>query len=87
MEVKFTKEMLRIVREVQAAEPERQIEVIVTVEPGTDLSILKREGLKIIWPVETVNAVSGTITAENARKLAELPQVKKIEYDSEIRAF
>ena len=59
----------------------------MTIKPGSDLSKLEREGLRISRKFEVLNAISGLIAPKDARRIAKLSQVKKIEYDNEMRAF
>ena len=87
MEEIFSEEMIRVLREREAERSQEEIPVIVTIKPGSDLSKLEREGLRISRKFEVLNAVSGLIAPRDARRIAKLSQVEKIEYDSEMRAF
>lgn len=84
---KLGDELIQILREKQHEDKSQQIPVIVSHKPETNLAELEKAGLKITRKHEQVNAVSGHISLRDTMRLAELPQVEKIEYDSEIQVF
>lgn len=86
MEGAMSKEMVALLEKSESEGQREEIPVIVTVKEGTDLHKLETLGLKISARFKLLNAVSGHITPEGARKIADLDEVEKIEYDSEMRA-
>jgi hypothetical protein len=70
------------------ADDEEAVPVIVTVQPGTDVSELEQRGLEIRHRYESIPSVAGTVPAGRARELAALDQVERIESDEgEVRAL
>jgi len=86
MEGALSKEMVALLEKSESEGQREEIPVIVTVKEGTDLHKLETLGLKISARFKLLNAVSGHITPEGARKIADLDEVEKIEYDREMRA-
>lgn len=87
MEGALSKEMVALLEKAESEGQREEIPVIVTVKEGTDLHKLETLGLKISARFNLLNAVSGHVTPEGARKIADLDEVEKIEYDSEMRAL
>ncbi len=87
MEGALSKEMMALLEKAESEGQREEIPVIVTVKEGTDLHRLETLGLKISARFKLLNAVSGHVTPEGARKIADLDEVEKIEYDSEMRAL
>jgi hypothetical protein len=67
-------------------EPEREIPVIVTIVPGSDLDLLTQSGLVIERAFELISAVSGTTHAADVQRLAQLDVVVRVEYDGPVHA-
>jgi hypothetical protein len=77
-------------RQIEAAKnvgPEREIPVIVTLRPNSDLSALEQLGVKIQHIFRNISAVRGTLTPAMANRVAELEMVELIEYDGEVHAL
>lgn len=87
MEGKFSEELRRVLGEREAQCSEEDIPVIITYEPGLDLSKLEKMGFRISRKFEMLNVVSGLIAPSDAKRIANLSQLEKIEYDSEMRVF
>ena len=68
-------------------EPQRQIPVVVTLNDWSRRGELKHSGLRINNEFESINAVAGTLTCDQVKKLAELDHVGKIEFDGEVKAI
>jgi hypothetical protein len=84
---KISPELLERLKEAAESEPEREIPVIVNLIPTGDLKELERKGLTIHSRFEYISAVAGTIPAARAEELAQLDQVKSVEFDGEVRAL
>ncbi|MBN1640782.1 MAG: hypothetical protein JXA09_06080 [Anaerolineae bacterium] len=67
-------------------EPDREIPVIVTVAPGSDVGLLAQSGLRIEHVFGLISAVSGTVRASDVAQLAQLEAVVRVEYDAPVRA-
>ena len=85
--LKLSDELKRVLREEGPEDPTKEIPVIVTFIPGTDVAELEELGLKITRRYELLNAAAGLVSLRDMRRLSEVAQVEKIEYDSEIRIF
>lgn len=83
----FDKRLMTLLNRLEAKGLQEEIPVIVTIKPETDLTKLESKGLKIGFKSALASIVSGTIPSTNARKLAELNEVEKIEYDAEMHAI
>jgi hypothetical protein len=81
MTTKMNEALSRQIEEAKTVEPEREIPVIVTVRPGSDLSALEQQGVKIQHVFKNIPAVQGTLTPSVANQVAELEVVERIEYD------
>ena len=79
--------MVTLLETLESEGQREEIPVIVTVKKGTDLCKLEVSGLKISKRFKLVNAASGYITPEDVKKIADLDEVEKIEYDAEMRAL
>lgn len=66
---------------------EAAIPVIVTVQPGTESTILRDTGLTVERVFENISAVAGTATPGAVDKLEALPVVERIEYDGPMHAI
>jgi len=84
---KANDELLRQLEQAQQTNPQLEIPVIVTTTSGADPAILAQKGLKIHHTFESISAVSGKIVAAEVSGLAQLDQVKRIEYDGEVFAL
>ena len=84
---KLSDELKRILREEEPEDPTKEIPVIVTFIPGTDVSELEELGLRITRRYELLNAAAGLVSLRDLKRLSEAAQVEKIEHDSEIRIF
>ena len=84
MDAKVNDELLKI---AEAAEPQQEIPVIVTVAPGANLTALEQKGLKIQHSFKNISAVSGTLPASEINTLSQIDEVERIEYDSKAWAL
>jgi len=73
--------------EAAAAEPQREIPVIVNLAAEADVTELTRRGLKIENVFDSISAVAGTLTAAEIRALSQWDQVTAIEYDGQMYAL
>jgi hypothetical protein len=87
MTAKVDDELLKQMEEIEKAEPQREIPVIVTLTLGADPSLLEQRGLKIQRTFASISAVSGTLTAAGVREFAQMDQVEKVEYDGSVWAL
>jgi hypothetical protein len=84
---KVSDELLKLLKEAEREEPDREIPVIITVKAGTDRAALEAKGFRIQRVFEIISAISGTLTAAEANELAQLDQVELIEYDGPVWAL
>ena len=84
MDAKVNDELLKV---AEAAEPQQEIPVIVTVTPGANLTVLEQKGLKIQHSFNNISAVSGTLPASEINTLSQLDEIERIEYDSQAWAL
>jgi hypothetical protein len=87
MTTKMNEALLQQIEEAKNVEPEREIPVIITVRPGSDLSTLEQRGVKIQHTFKNISAVRGTLTPVAANQVAGLEMVEHIEYDGEVHAL
>ena len=87
MAPKISDELRKRLEEVEKTEAQQAIPVIVSVTPGTDLTALEQNGLRIQQIFENISAVAGILNATQANQLAKLDQVELIEYDGELWAL
>lgn len=89
MNAEISKELANKLKEVHETNPEMRIPVIISLEPdyGSDFSNLEDEGLHVDNPLHLINAVAGTVPANQIANLARLPKIQKVEYDGEVRAL
>lgn len=73
--------------EAASQDPQREIPVVITLKVGADVTALERTGMKVQRAFEAIPAVAGTVTASQARQLAQLDQVELIEADTEAHAL
>lgn len=81
---KVSEDLLDEVRRAEESGGQREISVILTINGPANLAELEEKGLKIIHFIEVLPAVSGTVTRDKPPALAELPQVKIIEFDGQV---
>ena len=67
--------------------PKREIPIIITLKPGTDSSILERQGLIIENIIESISVVSGVISASEIYDLSKLEEIELIEFDGPVYAL
>ncbi len=82
MTTKINKELLQA---VQQANPAAEIPVIVTLNGPINQAELAAQGLHISQVFDLISAVSGTVGPAGITALAQLEQVKLIEFDGEVR--
>jgi hypothetical protein len=89
MVAEIAKELLNRIEDTEKSNPNERIPIIITFEPNfsLDVSTFEREGLDVKYSFPEINAVSGTITAADAKKVAKQKGVKVIEYDSKVYAL
>ncbi len=87
MQTKISDELLGKCRQAELEEPQREIPVIITVRPNTNLTVLERKGLKDTHAYENIPAVSGTLVPAAVADLAGMDEVEKIEYDGTVEAL
>jgi hypothetical protein len=87
MTTKMNEPLSRQIEEAKIMEPEREIPVIVTLRPDSDLSALEQRGVKIQHIFKNISAVRGTLTPAVANQVAGLEMVELIEYDGEVHAL
>ena len=83
MAEKIDSELLAEVRRAEQSGTHREIPVIITLNGPPNQQELEARGLKIIHAIEFLPGVSGTVTTDKLESLAELAQVKTIEFDGE----
>jgi hypothetical protein len=81
MPTKISDELLKQLNEAAAAEPQREIPVIVTVTAGTDPALLEEKGLKIQRTFQNISDIAGTLTVAEVDPVAALDSVVAIDYD------
>jgi ribosomal protein L11 len=81
MTTKISNELLKRINEATIAEPQREIPVIVTVTPGTDLDELEEKGLKVQRTFQNSSDIAGTLTVAEVNPVAALDSVVAIDYD------
>jgi hypothetical protein len=82
MTTKINKELSQA---MQQANPATEIPVIVTLNGSINQAELAAQGLQISQVFELISAVSGTVRPAGITALAQLEQVKLIEFDGEVR--
>jgi hypothetical protein len=87
MTTKMSEALSREIEETKNVEPEREIPVIVTIRPNSDLSVLEQWGVKVQHIFKNISAVRGTLTPVVANQVAGLEMVELIEYDGEVHAL
>ena len=86
MSDKLDEELARRVKEAEMSAPDREIPVIVTMTESGEIADLERIGLEVVHVIESISAVSGTLTAAEIRAAAEISAVERIEFDGEVRS-
>lgn len=84
---KLDEALLKKIDEVEKANPQEEIPVILTLTSDADHSALEQKGLKIQHTYVNISAVSGTLTAAQAKDISRLAEVERIEFDGIVRAF
>lgn len=87
MSAKISAELSRRLKEAGGASAEDELPVIVTIKKDSDLTALEKKGLKIQHAYENIDAVSGTLPAAAVKSLANLDEVKLIDFDGEVHAL
>ena len=89
MNAEISQEVVDKVKEALETDPEMKIPLIITFEPnyGSDFSSLESEGLQVNNTLTSINAVAGTVPANQIASLARQPKIKKVEYDGEVKAI
>lgn len=95
MTTKISDELMNRLEEIEAEEAgnmssQREISVILTIEPDADLTALEKKGFKLERKFEHIPAVAGTLPANKEKVMSfadELDQVQSIEYDGEVYAI
>ncbi|MGH9831755.1 MAG: protease inhibitor I9 family protein [Blastocatellia bacterium] len=85
MTAKISDELLQELKRAEQTDPQREIPVIVTINGPINRAELEEKGLRIAQVFDFISAVSGTLTPAEAQALAQLDQVERIEFDSEVR--
>jgi hypothetical protein len=85
MSAKINDELMQELKRAEQTDPQSEIPVIVTVNGPINQAELEEKGLRITNVFDFISAVSGTLTPAAAQALAQLDQVKSIEFDSEVR--
>jgi hypothetical protein len=70
-----------------AIEESKEIPVIVTLAPGSDPAVLEPTGMRVHRVMDNIPAVAGTVAGGAVRRLAELDEVQRVEYDGEMHAL
>lgn len=85
MTAKISDELMQELKRSEKTDPQREIPVIVTVDGPINRAELEKNGLRIAHVFDFISAVSGALTPAQAQALAQLDQVKRIEFDSEVK--
>ena len=75
---------MRVLREMETEHPDKEIPLIITLEPGSNVAAMEMK-MTETRRFDVMDAISGKVKVRDVRGLAELPQVRKIEYDGEVR--
>ena len=73
---------MRVLQEMETEHLDKEIPLIITLEPGSDVAAMEMK-MTETRRFDVMDAISGKV--RDVRGLAELPQVRKIEYDGEVR--
>jgi hypothetical protein len=84
---KIDEALLKKIDEAEKINPKEEIPVILTLSSDADHIVLEQKGLKIHRSFVNISAVSGTLTASQAKDIARLAEVERIEYDGTVRAL
>jgi hypothetical protein len=85
MPAKISAELLQELKRFEQTEPQREISVIITLNDWSKRGELEEKGLRVTHAFENISAVSGTLTPAEVEAVAQLDQVKLIEFDGEVR--
>ena len=83
MTAKISDELLQISKQAKQANPQQEIPVIVTLTGPINRAELEENGLRISRVFDLISAVAGTLRPAEVEALAQLEQVKIIEFDGE----
>lgn len=84
MTAKISNELLQRVQQAEQLNSQSEIPVIVTLNGPLNRAELEANGLRINQVFDLISAVSGTLRAAAITTLAQLEQVKLIEFDGEV---
>ncbi len=84
MSGKIGEELLVKLEAVLASDPQHKIPIIVTLNPGADISILDNKGMDIQRVIESVSAFAGVLSASEIEEISLLEEVNLIEYDGTV---
>lgn len=78
----ITPELFDLMEKVASTNPETPFQLVITTEPNTPVETLQKAGLRVEHEIPIISAVSGTATFEAVKRLANLKEVKQVEYDN-----
>ena len=81
---KISDELLQVSKQAKLVNPKQEIPVIVTLSGPLNRAELEENGLHISRVFDLISAVSGTLRPAEVEALAQLEQVKIIEFDGEV---
>lgn len=81
MNTKINDVLKKQLAQIKGADTVKAIPVIATLLEGADLSELEQKGFKIQHFIESIRAVSMTLTEDEIRELEKLDNVELIEFD------
>ncbi len=84
---KISEELLQLMDDARQQEPDRPLNIIITMVEGVNPNELAEQGFELRQVYDTIPAASATMTAEQINALASSNQVKRIEYDGEMYAL
>jgi len=87
MAEKINQELLNELNMREELGSAEDVSVIISLKDDVTLNYLRDAGLKSPHKFDLINAVSGTVSPGDVLKLARLPQVDKIELDSETTVY
>lgn len=81
MNTKINEALKKQLAQIKGADTDKGIPVIAILREGTDLSKLKQKGFKIQHFIESIHAVSMTLTEDEIRELEKMDYIELIEFD------
>lgn len=84
MTAKISNELLQVSKQARQTNPQQEIPVIVTLTGPIKRAELEANGLRISHVFDLISTVSGTLRPAEVKTLAQLEQVKIIEFDGEV---